>query len=595
MILSRRFASMTFCFLISILFAGCSNKRPDALKVLAGTDCYNLQKKAESFVPTSGTRGGELVLAAYYGQRSLNPYTATYPSSAEITGLLYDGLVRINGATQKIEPALCERWEFLENGHILKLHLRHGLRWSDSVPISAADVAFTFNDIVFNRSQKLSTLSTLWADSDSLPRMTIIDSLTIECRTGSTCISILNCLTFPVLPYHKYAKYVASGIFPAALSVRTNPDSIVCSGPFVFESYIPGQKIILARNPLYYRTDALGTHLPYLDKIVFTTVSDHADAALMFARGETDYLAGIAVDKAILDSAKKPQQFSTHTPGPARGTTVLTFNQNTALDPTSGKPFVDSNKTALFTNAIFRKAISTGLNRQNMIGRAFGGEGTVLTGPLSPSDNRYASTDVALYPFSKVKAQQLLKDGGFTLSENKNVLTDPCGNVVSFSLLVSGGNAAQLTLADCIRTDCAALGIRITIDTLEYAEIISKLSVGPYAWDAALLSFSGSMDPWTLRTIWHSRGAFHLWYPDQHAPLPPWQASIDSIFDVAGCQSSDAQKTILYDRWQRIASEELPFIFLVAPERILAISNKVKNICPSVYGGLLHNIEWLYK
>jgi peptide/nickel transport system substrate-binding protein len=85
-----------------------------------------------------------------------------------------------------------------------------------------------------------------------------------------------------------------------------------------------------------------------------------------------------------------------------------------------------------------------------------------------------------------------------------------------------------------------------------------------------------------------------MWYPRQSSPSTPWEARIDTIFDLGVKEMDRAKRKKLYDEWQVIASEKQPFIYTVLAERIECIWDKFGNINPNMNTGLLHNLEYWY-
>jgi len=82
-----------------------------------------------------------------------------------------------------------------------------------------------------------------------------------------------------------------------------------------------------------------------------------------------------------------------------------------------------------------------------------------------------------------------------------------------------------------------------------------------------------------------------MWYPQQPKPATEWEAEIDRIFSEAAKLTDMAKRKALYDRWQEIVAEQQPLIFLVTPESLIAIRNKLLNTRPTALGGALWNRE----
>jgi peptide/nickel transport system substrate-binding protein len=165
---------------------------------------------------------------------------------------------------------------------------------------------------------------------------------------------------------------------------------------------------------------------------------------------------------------------------------------------------------------------------------------------------------------------------------------------VEFSLFTNSGNTVRTKLADIILKDLSAIGIKVHIQQLDFGSLTDRIDNPPYGWDAALLALTGNVEPNFGKNVWHSSGYLHMWSPDQKKPSTPWEERIDSIFSAGSRELDESKRKALYDEWQRIAADELPFIYTVLPEQIFCISNKFKNVNPSVTGGLLHTIERIY-
>jgi peptide/nickel transport system substrate-binding protein len=148
-------------------------------------------------------------------------------------------------------------------------------------------------------------------------------------------------------------------------------------------------------------------------------------------------------------------------------------------------------------------------------------------------------------------------------------------------------------IAEIIRKDLERLGMRVHFTPLEFNTLVTKLT-STYDWDAIIIGLTGGIEPHFGKNVWHSSGHLHMWYPNQPAPATSWEKEIDRIFDL-GVQELDRNKRkALYDRWQKIVSENLPLIYTVLPASMYAVRNKFGNLYPTAYGGVFHNIEHVY-
>jgi peptide/nickel transport system substrate-binding protein len=378
------------------------------------------------------------------------------------------------------------------------------------------------------------------------------------------------------------------------LGIQTPPDSMVGTGAFLLESFISSQKVVFKKNPRYWKKDAKGNPLPYLDRIVYMIVSDQNAELLRFKRGEIDFLAAKGEDYPGLKKDEPKGSYTVFRLGPATGSNFLFFNQNTGRNAKTGKPYVDSVKLSWFRNEQFRKGIAYALDKQNMINIVMNGLGYPQWGPMSPAEGYYFNPDVEQYPYDTAKARATLAAAGFTDKNNDGFLEDASGHPLEFSFITNSGNIVRQKLAEIIRKDLEDIGCKVHFQILEFNSLIQKIDNPPYEWDAILMGLTGGVEPHFGRNVWHSSGNLHMWFPSQKKPSTVWEARIDSIYDAGVSELNDTKRKALYDEWQRIAADKLPLIYTVLPERILCMSNHFKNINPCLNGGLLHNIEYIY-
>ena len=585
-------------FVISIVMAGicicgCTKSKmsPGSIEAI---DYMALQKKAESFMPAVGVSGGELILASPTEPKSFNPITSTEPGTGKFTQFMYEGLVHINGVTLKPEPGLAQSWEVGPDGLTWTFHIRKGVLWSDGAPFSAYDVEFTFNDLIYNDSINPNASRDIFLFDGKRAQVKAIDSLTAQFVLPIAFAPFLRSMSQEILPKHKFEQCVARNKFSSALSTQTAPDSMVVTGPFTLDGFVPNQKVVLKRNPAYWQKDSAGNSLPYLSKIVYLIVPDQNVELAKFKGGEIDYLMGKGEDFAELKKGEVKGGYSVFRLGSSTGSNFLLFNQNSLRDPKTGKPYVDSIKQSWFRNESFRKAVAYALDKQGMISAVYSGLGYSQWSPMSPAEGYFYNPNVPQYPYDLAKAKATLAAAGFVDINKDSILEDAGGHSVEFTFLTNSGNIERQKIAEIIRKDLLRVGFKVHFQVTDFSSLIQKMDNPPYDWDAVLLGLSGGVEPHFGKKVWHSSQNLHMWFPRQKSPSTPWEARIDSIFDAGVKELDESKRKALYDEWQLIAVDKLPLIYTVLPERVLCISNKFKNVNPSVNGGLLYNIERIY-
>lgn len=592
-------AGCILCAMVAAaLIGGCSGSRtrPEdaASSGGSGIDYEALQQKALAFVPEIGKTGGEIVLSTFSDPKSFNPITSTEMTTSEFTQYIYEGLVRSNGVTLLPEPNLAASWDVSGDGLQWTFHIRPGVVWSDRTPFSADDVEFTFNDLIYNTAITPNSSRDIFLIEGKRIAIKVLDSLTIRFTLPFPYAPFLRAMSQEILPKHRYQKFVRRGTFPTELSIKTPPEKMIGTGPFLLDSYLSSQKVVFKRNPLYWKTDSAGNRLPYLERVVYTIVADQNAELLQFKRGEVDYLSAKGEDYPGLKKDEAGSNYTVYRLGPATGSNFLIFNQNRDKDPATGKGYVDPVKLSWFTNVNFRRAIAYALDKQNMINIVMNGLGYPQWGPMTPSEGYFFNPDVAVYEYDIEKARKILADEGFRDSNNDGFLEDADGHPLEFSFVTNSGNVVRGKIGEIIRKDLETLGCKVHFQVLEFNSLIQKIDNPPYEWDAVLIGLTGGVEPHFGKNVWYSSGTLHMWYPRQKKPATAWEAAIDSLFD-AGVKEVDTEKRkAIYDQWQRIAADELPMIYTVLPERILCIANRFGNLNPTLNGGLLHNLEYLY-
>jgi len=542
--------------------------------------------------PVQGKHGGELVLSTTSDPKSFNPIVAKETSTTAITNHFFEGLTRTNGVTLEVEPNLAHSWEVSEDGLEWTFHLREDVKWFDGKPFSADDVVFTFNELIYNPDIPTSARDIFTIEGKQF-KVEKIDDFTVKFILPVKFAPFLRSMGHEIMPKHVLEDVVKKGEFNSYWGLDAKPQSIIGTGPFMLESYLPGERIVLRRNPNYWRKDDQGNNLPYLDKIIYVVVQNQDVALLKFQEGQIDYFGLRGQDYPILKPKESQGNFTVYNTGPAFGTNYLVFNQNRDKNPKTGKPYVNPVKLNWFTNRQFRRAVAHAIDKKAIIDIVMNGLGFPQSSSMSPSSGFFYNPDVIKYEYDMDKAKALLREIGIYDRNGDGKAEDSQGNVIEFNLFTNTDNTQRIKIANIIRKDLEQLGFTINFVPLAFNQLVSKLD-STFDWDAIILGLTGGIEPHFGNNVWQSSGHLHMWYPKQKEPATPWEAEIDIIFNQ-GVQELDKNKRkVLYDRWQQIVAEELPFIYTVLPASIFAVRDKFGNLNPTPYGGAFHNLEEIY-
>lgn len=545
-----------------------------------------------------GKFGGNLVVTIIgEGPKTFNPWESRDATSSEIAELLYDSLVTTNVLNGEVIPKLAKEFKILDNGKTYIFYLRKGLTWTDKKPITADDIIFTFNEIIFKGLGNTSTRDSLYIDGE-LPKISKIDDYTIKFTLSKPFAPFLRMIGVPIAPKHILKKYTDLGEEAFNLQLSTNSDfkKFVTSGGFMLEEYIPAQRIVLKRNPNYYMINKNGDKLPYLDKYIFQIVQDQNTELLKFQSKESDIinLNGYYVSKYIDNEQKS--DYKVYNLGPTSSTLFLCFNLNKQKND-KGKFFVDERKQKWFNDRNFREAIDYAIDRDAIIFNVSSGVGVPLFTAESLQSIFLNEKIAKGHKVDLNRSKVLLKKSGFYWDKN-NILNDKNGNIVEFDLLTNAGNLEREIIGVMIKEDLSNLGIKVNFKPIEFNTLVNRIT-NTLEWDTVVLGLTGSpLEPHGGKNVWYSYGALHMFNKrkknDNPKDILPFEKQLDNIFDEASLEIDFNKRKKLYDKYQEIVYNERPFIYLYSPLNIVAVRNKVKNLYPTSLGGILHNLNEIY-
>ena len=545
-----------------------------------------------------GIPGGRLVASLYGEPKTFNPITANEGSSEEIYRHLFAALLGFDYPTEQVSPGLAESWTNSPDGKTWTFKLRKNLRWSDGEPLTADDVVFTWNDVIYNPDIDNVMRDGLTVDGKKFT-VTKLDDLTIQIVTPEIYAPFLDTVgaLVPIMPKHVLAKAVADKTFTSAYGVNWDPKSIVGSGPFRIKEYKPAQYILLERNPYFYEVDKKGQRLPYFDNIMYTVVPDLNAMSLRFLSGESDvddFIFPFEYDHFKAESARG--KFVLLEPGIGLETGFFWFNQNTNVNPKTGKAYVDPKKLKWFRNVKFRQACSCAIDRDAIIKSVYSGRAIPNYGLVTPGNKKWFNPNIRQYPHDLAKARALLKEIGIEDRNGDGILEDADGNEIEFALNTNVGNSAREKIAVLIKSDLEKLGIKVVFQPMEFNTLVQKIDV-TYDYECLLLSLGGGgTDPSFGMNVIRSDGFTHNWFPRQKHPSTDWEARLDYLMNAQNKTLDFNERKKDYDEVQEILCEQVPLIYTVTPFFYAAVRSDIGNVRATPLSGYraTWNIEELY-
>lgn len=545
----------------------------------------------------AGKYGGTLVTSTIgEGPKTFNSWNSMDATSSQAADIMFDALVSTDPYTGEVYPKMAKSIKVLPDNKTYIIELRHGLKWSDGKPITADDVYFTWNTIIFGGYGNTSTRDAMFI-GDELPRIEKIDKYTVKFTTPKPFSPFLRQLSVPIAPKHILEPVTKQGkrAFASFWSSNTKPSEFVTSGAFKLKEYVPAQRLVYEKNPNYYMIDEKGQKLPYLDKYIILIVGDLNNELLKFKSGELDTVGLRGTNVALFKEKEKFSDYKIYNLGPDTGTMYFSFNLNTRKND-KGKYYVNPVKQKWFNDVNFRQAVDYALDRENMVFNIASGVAAPLFTP-EPLSSIYLNEEIAKgHPQDMQKAKELLKKSGYMWKKGK--LYDKDGNKVEFDLYTNAGNTERESIGVMVKQDLEELGMTVNFKPIEFNTLVSKL-VNTNDFDAVIMGFTGNpLEPYGGKNVWYSNGTLHVFNmrktPQENKQLFDWERQLNSLFDRASLELDFDKRKSLYEQYQQLIYNEKPIIYLYSPIRITAIRNKFGNIYPTPLGGVIHNLEEIY-
>ncbi len=555
---------------------------------------------------TEAAQVPEMIMATPSDPSTFNSPINDSLFSNAVFGLIQQGMLETNGITGEIEPGLAESWEISKDKKSITFKLRPGLRWSDGAPLTVDDVVFTFNEIYLNENIPTSIRDILQTGDGSYPSVSKVDNQRVRIAVTQPYAPLLRNSGVTILPKHIFETSIqekdAKGNlkFLTMWGTDTNPKEIVGNGPYMIESYRPSERLVFKPNPYYWRKDEQGGNLPRIERIVLQIIESDTNQMIRFRSGDLDNLEVKPEAFPLLKQEEKRGGFTIYNGGPELGSRNLSFNLNKAKDA-DGKSLVNPMKSRWFNKTKFRQAVAYGLDRQRMQDNIFRGIGAVQDSALDQQTPFHAGVDegVRAYDYNPEKAKQLLLEAGFQYND-QNELLDEQGNRVEFTLLVKSEEKARVDMAAQISQDLAALGIKANLQVVSFNTVLQTLT--SRKWEAYVGGFGGGgLEPHSGFNIWNSKGSLHQFNQGPEAgdtaltgwEVSDWEKKIDALFSAGVQELDDAKRKKIYTEFQKIAQEQLPFIYLVKPLELEAVRDRIQGIQYSVIGGAFWNLDQL--
>jgi peptide/nickel transport system substrate-binding protein len=559
-----------------------------------------------------GRKGGRLVLGQLSDPKSFNGIIAEETSSTDVTDLLADNLANRNQNSLEWEPELAESWTISADQKTITYTLRSGLVWSDGNDLTAADFVFTANQVFLREDVSGSSRGVMIQNDEDghlvMVEFTYIDSRHLSVTFPQVNAGIIEQSSFGPVPMHIWAPVIGwnqardgfeyeytvgtdedgneiivevkdPGVDYAAVNsfwgVDTEVSELVSCGPWLVGEYVPDERVVLVPNPNYWRTDANGVRLPYLDEMIYLTIPDQDTQLQRFIAGDLDAYGVRGEDYAVLVDRQEDLGFNIYSLGPAFGTVFITFNQN----PIEGEDDAGISPPQLtwLSNKTFRQAMASLIDRETLINNVAYGFGYPQYSAIPTASPYYwEGAPDAAFPYDPQAAADMLDSIDYIDRDGDGWREDPDGTKISLHLATNAGNTTREATCELFQQEAAAVGIDIDYQPGDFNALVTQL-VATYDWELICIGLTGSVDPISGANVYPSNGSLHMIEPNQVAPRRDWEAEVDAAWEEANYTTSEADRISGFEKLQRIWIEEVPWVYTFNVATLGAIGSEYGN------------------
>ena len=385
--------------------------------ILVIVSCSNPDEDLANKKAVGGARyGGEFRFMSPEKVASLLPLQAVDLYSQRMTTQIFDQLLRLDPSGKNVIPSVAETYTVSPDGKTYTFKIRKGVYFhndecfgGDGRELTAEDVKFTFD--MACSGLKINEVS--WLLVERIEGASAFNKATKTAfkEGGVSGIKALDNHTLtiklkqPFSGFDKILAYSGFGIFPREAYDAYGNDLVnhpVGSGPFMLEEK-SADKIVLKRNPNYWRKDEFGNQLPFLGRIIMTYSTNKKSELLAFRNQEIDLVMEIPAEEVenVLGSLAEAQA----------GKTV---KHKVDSKPSFSMTFIGfAHKNPIFQDINVRKAFNLALDREELVNNELMGEGYAITNGMIPNSEFFDASKVKGYTTDVAKAKALLATAGY--------------------------------------------------------------------------------------------------------------------------------------------------------------------------------------
>ncbi len=411
-----------------------------------------------------------LTIAVSQQVDSFSPFLAQLVLTTNINRLSYDFLTNYDPETNEPIEGLAESWEPSDDGRTWTFDIRDGAQWSDGEPLTAEDVAWTYNTIMEDDAAATANGNFV----ENFEEVTAPDPSTVEITLDEPQSTML-ALDIPILPKHVWEDVDDFGQF-------NNDDfPVVGSGPFILSEHEPNRSITLEANPDHWRGP------PNFDRVVLQYYDDQDAAVEALRNGEVSFVEGLTPAQA--DALEGEENITVNN---ADGKRFEGFTINPGAETQDGEQFGDGHPA--LQDKTLRQAIMAGIDKDEIVETVYGGYAEAGGGviPSRYEDYAWEPEGDERIDFDPDAANAMLDEAGYEMGDD-GVRESPEGDRLELRMHVHNDDPGRVAIGELMDEWLADIGIEVDNQTVDPGVLSDALYDAEY--DLIFTGWTVNPDP----------------------------------------------------------------------------------------------------
>lgn len=467
---------------------------------------------------------------------TLSPLSAKEASAYDVHGYLYETLLDKDLETYEWKPLLATEWTISKDNKVFEFKLREGVKWHDGKELTAEDVKFSY-DVIYTDDWKAIQIRPYY---DAIESVEVLDKYRVRFKVKDDYFQNFDvAATLTILPKHFYGDKKNKKIFGKML---------LGSGPYKFDKYDRGMKIVLTQNPDWWGSSVESEKDSYqIKKINLKMVQEESVQLELLKRGDLDF------------QGFRPEAYVKKTKGPIWEEKIVKVK--TENKTPKGYSFIGFNlKHPILRDKEVRKALSMLFNRPLMLKKFEYGLSTYANGPIYVQSD-YNNPEVKPVEYDPQEALKILRNAGWRDTDKDGLLDKVIkGKKTSLTVTILEPLADMVKYLTVFKEDASKVGVDIQIKNIEWNSFVKLLDEKNF--DAVRLAWSGGGVEWDPKQIWHSdsiEGASSNFISYSNP-------EVDRLIDQARKLYDRDQRIPLLQRVHKIIANDYPYIFWFNPK-----------------------------